>query len=82
MQSAQNRAFRMAQFAAGNQEDALMSPDIELLEFLGSFQTDAGEFVAPESVLGTEFSEFLDRATQLDSAASSDAVDDTQKGNQ
>lgn len=62
-------------------ENALMSPDIELLEFLGSFQTDAGEFIAPESMLGTEFPELLDLATQLDSTVSSDAVEDTQRGN-
>ena len=35
-------------------------PDLEFLEFLGSFETDEGEWIDPGSLLSDEFNELLD----------------------
>jgi hypothetical protein len=35
-------------------------PDLELLEFLGSFSTDAGDFINPADLLDNEFGRMLD----------------------
>jgi len=37
-------------------------PDLELLEFLGSFSTDTGEFIDPSVLLENEFGQLLDLA--------------------
>jgi len=52
-------------------------PDLELLEFLGSFSTDEGEWIAPDSLLENEFSALLDAAgTTNDNPASGQADSD------
>lgn len=35
-------------------------PDLEFIEFLGQFETDAGEWIAPGNLLMDEFDNFLD----------------------
>ena len=69
-------------YAAENEqsEDA---PDLEFLEFLGQFETDAGEWIDPDSLLTEEFTELLDASTEAnsddnssdDSANTNDATD-------
>ena len=60
------------------------APDIELLEFLGSFQTDNGEWVEPASLLTEEFTELLNLAARMDAASNSGTGtnDDNQQDNQ
>ncbi|MCG8416179.1 MAG: hypothetical protein MI746_18325 [Pseudomonadales bacterium] len=48
-----------------SQETPLL-PDIELLEFLGSFQTDNGEWIEPESLLSDEFEDLFELADRMD----------------
>jgi len=58
-----------AGFTAENEspDENEQTPDLELLEFLGQFQTDAGEWIAPASLLSDEFQELLDSmATEPD----------------
>lgn len=60
-------------------------PDIELLEFIGSFQTDSGEWIEPDSLLTDEFVELLDLAARMDSAQNSNnnsANEDNQQDGQ
>lgn len=65
----------------GEQEGPMM-PDIELLEFLGSFQTDSGEWIDPNSLLSEDFDEFLNLAARMDelanNAENNDVADDQQ----
>ncbi len=35
-------------------------PDLEFIEFLGQFETDAGEWIAPGNLLMNEFDDFLE----------------------
>ena len=65
---------------AAEEEQELQSPDMELLEFLGSFQTDNGEWIEPESLLTGEFAELLNIAARLD-AASQNEEDNEQQEN-
>ena len=53
-------------YAAENEqsEDA---PDLEFLEFLGQFETDAGEWIDPDSLLTEEFTELLNASTEANS---------------
>lgn len=48
--------------AAEQSTETPVQPDPELLEFLGSFATDEGEWIDPDSLLETEFATLLDRA--------------------
>jgi hypothetical protein len=41
-------------------------PDLELLEFLGQFATDDGNWLEPNSLLSDEFGQLLDAATEND----------------
>lgn len=41
-------------------------PDLELLEFLGSFQTEDGEYMDPGMMLNHKFVELLDLAARMD----------------
>lgn len=54
---------------AAENEQVLQIPDLELLEFLGSFQTDNGDWIEPESLLTGEFAELLNLAAEMDAAA-------------
>lgn len=55
----------MAAAATAAEEDHQepVMPDPELLEFLGSFATDEGEWINPDSLLEAEFAALLDRAS-------------------
>lgn len=69
--------------AAAESQEAPLLPDIELLEFLGSFQTDNGEWIAPESLLGEEFEELFDLADRMDQISNSENNgSNSQQGNQ
>jgi len=51
--------------AADNPQGNLQpTPDLELLEFLGSFATDEGEWIDPSSLLEEEFSTLLDSVAE------------------
>ena len=56
--------FSNALAAENEQEESV--PDLEFLEFLGRFETDAGEWVDPGSLLTEEFSELLDVSTNAE----------------
>ncbi len=59
-----------------SQSQELEIPDLEFLEFLGQFESDNGEWIEPESLLGEGLQELLD--TSLDDENNSNA---TQNGN-
>lgn len=48
------------------QDGEIGEPDLELLEFLGSFETDDGEWIAPESLLDSNFQQLLNMAARMD----------------
>ena len=48
------------QAAENSASDPQPIPNLELLEFLGSFATEAGEWIDPDSLLEDEFSALLD----------------------
>ncbi|NKB34286.1 MAG: hypothetical protein GKR91_14440 [Pseudomonadales bacterium] len=41
-------------------EEVLEVPSLEFLEFLGSFETDEGEWIDPESLMTEDFGNLLD----------------------
>ena len=51
----------VAPLAAENEQQANSGqlPSLELLEFLGQFETDQGEWMGPDSLMGEEFSQVL-----------------------
>lgn len=53
------QAARLAEQLAEDPEQPL--PNLELLEFLGSFETNSGEWVDPIQFLEPEVGQFLDR---------------------
>lgn len=58
-------------------------PDLELLEFLGSFQTEDGEYMDPSIMLSEEFVELLDLAARMDDAVGNTASNaEDEQGNQ
>ena len=69
-----------------NDQTGSLSPDIELLEFLGSFETDNGEWVEPGSLLTEEFVDLLNLAARMDAISSgsnnSENNDDNQQDGQ
>lgn len=71
--------FNCAQAAEDGQ--TIESPDIELLEFLGSFQTEQGEWIEPESLLTGEFAELLNLAARMDAVTESAAEENDQDDN-
>lgn len=71
--------FNCAQ--AAEESQAMELPDIELLEFLGSFQTDNGEWIEPESLLTGEFAELLNIAARMDDVTESADADNDQSDN-
>ena len=58
--------------AANNARFQSQLPDLELLEFLGSFATDEGDWIDPESLLDNNIAELLDatEGTAADSSGS------------
>lgn len=71
---------------AAENEPIESAPDLEFLEFLGQFETDAGEWIDPDSLLTEEFSGLLEASTEAetesnsttDSSNDDDATNDTQ----
>ncbi len=59
------------------QESELLEPDLELLEFLGSFETDEGEWIPPENFLTEDFQELLNLAARMDEISGNTGNDDT-----
>ena len=54
-------------------------PDLEFLEFLGSFETDSGEWIEPSSMLDEYFNELLDVAAAMETSSGDNAS--TNNGN-
>ncbi|MFK7864768.1 MAG: hypothetical protein AB8B95_11145 [Pseudohongiellaceae bacterium] len=50
--------------AAEDASTDIEMPDLELLEFLGQFATDEGEWLDPDSLLSDEFGELLEDAIE------------------
>ena len=48
------------------QDSEIPEPDLALLEFLGSFETDNGEWIAPDSLLDSNFQQLLNMAARMD----------------
>ncbi len=48
------------------QDSEISEPDLALLEFLGSFETDNGEWIAPDSLLDSNFQQLLNMAARMD----------------
>jgi len=61
--------------AAENEQNGT-APDLEFLEFLGQFETDAGEWIDPDSLLTEEFTELLEATAEADSGDDSPNTDD------
>jgi hypothetical protein len=70
---------------AAENEQSEDAPDLEFLEFLeflGQFETDAGEWIDPGSLLTEEFTVLLDASTEANSDDDSSNTDDAINGNQ
>tara|TARA_R110002073_G_scaffold221415_3_gene381553 strand:- start:88 stop:315 length:228 start_codon:yes stop_codon:yes gene_type:complete len=63
-------------YAAENEQNETL-PDLEFLEFLGQFETDAGEWIDPDSLAAEEFTELLDASSNIESDSDSTNTDDT-----
>lgn len=50
--------------AAEEESVEIELPDLEMLEFLGQFATDDGDWVEPDSLLSDEFGQLLDAAIE------------------
>jgi len=61
---------------AAENEQSEDAADLEFLEFLGQFETDAGEWIDPDSLLTEEFTELLDASTEANSDDDSSNTDD------
>ena len=64
-------------YAAENEENE-SAPDLEFLEFLGQFETEAGEWIDPQSLLAEEFTELLEATSNDNSSTNDDASNDNQ----
>lgn len=65
---------------AAQDEQNESASDLEFLEFLGQFETDAGEWINPDSLLTEEFTELLEASTEAnaDDNSPNDATNDKQ----
>ena len=72
-----------AENETNGQSDNLV-PDLELLELLGSFQTEAGDYMDPGMMLNDELVELLDLAARMDDAAGNTEsnTEEDEQGNQ
>lgn len=68
-------------YAAENEQDEAM-PDLEFLEFLGQFETDAGEWMDPASLLSEDLGELLDAAADTDPENDSADTNDASSNDQ
>ena len=66
----------------GTNENAPLVPDIELLEFLGSFRTDSGEWIDPEMLLTDDFDDLFGLAARMDEIANNSNGNDDAANNQ
>jgi len=72
---------------AENEHGAIDSPelpDLEFLEFLGQFETDEGEWIAPISLMAEEFTDLLNAAVNPNPNSNSTDIgdDDVQQSNE
>jgi len=63
-------------------EPDVLMPDIELLEFLGSFQTESGEWIDPEMLLNDDFEELFGLAARMDEIANQSDENENAASNQ
>ncbi len=64
-------------------KDSPELPDLEFLEFLGQFETDEGEWIAPISLMAEEFTDLLNAAVNPNpNSNSTDIDDDVQQSNE
>lgn len=56
-------------------------PDLEFLEFLGSFETDEGEWIDPGSLLAEEFSTLFNAAVAADTNSTDTSTTNGNSGN-
>ncbi|MEX0962634.1 MAG: hypothetical protein WDZ52_01145 [Pseudohongiellaceae bacterium] len=68
-------------YAAENEQEEA-APDLEFLEFLGQFETDAGEWIDPESLQAEEFIGLLDASTNGNADDDSTNTDDATSNDQ
>ncbi len=68
--------------SAAENEQTETVPDLEFLEFLGQFETDAGEWIDPDSLLSGELTELLDISSNIDSDSDSANTDDATSNDQ
>ncbi|MBL4580917.1 MAG: hypothetical protein JKY29_03785 [Gammaproteobacteria bacterium] len=61
---------------AAENEQSEGAADLEFLEFLGQFETDAGVWIDPDSLLAEEFTELLKTSTEAGSDDDSSKTDD------
>lgn len=64
--------------AAEEESDEIEFPDLEMLEFLGQFATDNGDWVDPDSLLSDEFGQLLDAAIENRAAENEIETDNTE----
>ena len=62
-------------YAAENEQSEDV-PDLEFLDFLGQFETDADEWINPDSLLTEEFTVLPEASTEADSDDYSSNTDD------
>lgn len=53
-----------------DETEAAQIPNIQLLEFLGQFETETGQWMDPESLISDEFELFLEAAEQSENSDS------------
>lgn len=69
-------AGTLSNTVAAENEQSEDAPDLEFLEFLGQFETDAGEWIDPDSLLTEGFTELLEASTDTDSSNDSPNTED------
>lgn len=72
--------FSSSYAAEDEQGNAL--PDLEFLEFLGQFETDAGEWIDPDSLQTEELSELLELSAAADTDDESLTTNDAANNDQ
>lgn len=66
----------------GSTQTEPLVPDIELLEFLGTFQTESGEWIDPEMLLNDDFDELFGLAARMDEIANQSDENENAASNQ
>jgi hypothetical protein len=51
---------------AAQQQEQEQGPSLELLEFLGQWETDDGEWIAPQDLADAEFGLLLDASLEIE----------------